>query len=127
MFLSFFIASAILVAVSARDLSVWHSFSARLTHFDSFVLQINMRVDDVNYEFRFEPQITKLSTMAQQFCIEQGARHGVTQESLPTCIAKVEAYLQASVVKETEAVAQQPAASSTSANALKVCNILHSQ
>lgn len=56
-----------------------------------------MNVQGVDYQLRFQPEITKVSSMARQFCFEQGGNFGVTEATVNDCILPVEAYIQNAV------------------------------
>jgi hypothetical protein len=66
-----------------------------------------MKVQGVDYQFRFQPEITQVSSMARKFCIEQGGNFGVTEATVNDCIMPVEAYIQNAV----DAAVVKPAAS----------------
>lgn len=69
-----------------------------------------MNVQGVDYQLRFQPEVTKVSSMARQFCFEQGGNFGVTETTVVSdCIMPVEAYIQ-NALKQSGYVAPAAAA-----------------
>jgi hypothetical protein len=66
-------------------------------------MRLPMRVGDRDYTVEFVPQRVTAQEIATQFCIEQGASLGFTNESIQECIAPIASYLSSAIQMNSSA------------------------
>ena len=72
-----------------------------------------MKIGGYDFNIKFNPDVTSAPDLARKFCVEQGSKLGITQETLENCIGPVSGYLQ----KEMDlARSTQPKATANSAS-----------
>ena len=59
--------------------------------------QVNVKIEGVDYSFRFQPEIVSVVSLAKQFCVEHGGQFGVTVETLDNCVVPISNRLQKEV------------------------------
>lgn len=84
-------------------------------------IQLSIKIEGVDYSFRFNPSTTAAADLAKKFCYENGGRFGITVETVDNCIIPVANRLQAEVnAASQKAATTTPAQAATPAGATEV-------